>query len=69
MFENNALSLQVIYICHSVVHSSAIFSFTVFYNFEVMASRMQRLDVDLAKCYENDLDWNLLPGKLREVSL
>ena len=32
-----------------------------------MASRLQRLDVDLAKCYENDLDWNLLPDKLREV--
>lgn len=34
-----------------------------------MANRMQRLDVDLAKCYENDLDWTLLPRKLREVSI
>ena len=42
---------------------------TVFYNAEVMASRLQRLDVGLAKCYENDLDWSLLPEELREVSL
>ena len=29
---------------------------------------MQRLDVDLEKCYENDLDWTLLPQNLRKVS-
>ena len=34
-----------------------------------MASRLQRLDLDLEKCYENDLDWTLLPEKLREVSI
>ena len=34
-----------------------------------MASRLQRIDVDLEKRYENDLDWTLLPGKLREVSV
>ena len=33
-----------------------------------MAARMQRLDVDLEKCYENDLDWTLLPENLRKVS-
>ena len=31
-----------------------------FRNFrKVMAALMQRLDVDLEKCYENDLDWTL----------
>ena len=40
-----------------------------FRNFrKVMAARMQRLDVDLEKCYENDLDWTLLPQNLRKVS-
>ena len=34
-----------------------------------MASRLQRLDVDLKKCYENDMDQTLLPEKLREVSI
>ena len=33
-----------------------------------MAVRMQRLDVDLEKCYENDLGWTLLPENLRKVS-
>ncbi|KAM7446762.1 hypothetical protein ABFA07_004883 [Porites harrisoni] len=32
-----------------------------------MAARMQRLDVDLEKCYENDLDWTLLPENLRKI--
>ena len=34
-----------------------------------MASRLQRLDVDLQTCYESDLDWTLLPDNLREVSI
>ena len=34
-----------------------------------MASRLQRPDLDLEKCYENDLDWTLLAEKLREVSI
>ena len=36
---------------------------------EDMASRLQRLDVDLKKCYENDVDGTLLPEKFREVSI
>ena len=36
---------------------------------EDMASRLQRLDVDLEKCYENDVDRALLPEKVREISI
>lgn len=32
-----------------------------------MADRLQRLDVDFARCYENDLNWTLLPEKLHEA--
>lgn len=32
---------------------------------EVMASHMQQLYAHLEKRYENDLDWTLLPEKLR----
>lgn len=32
-----------------------------------MANRLQRLDVALARCYENDLNWTILPEKLYEV--
>ena len=31
-----------------------------------MVSGLQRR---FGECYENDLDWTLLPGKLREVSI
>ena len=33
----------------------------------MMTNRFQRLDLDLKKCYEYDLDWALLPPKLRQV--
>ena len=33
-----------------------------------MANRMCTFDSDLQKCYEYDLDWSLLPIKLREVN-
>ena len=32
-----------------------------------MANRLNRLDLDLQTCYKHDLDWSLLPEKLREV--
>ena len=32
-----------------------------------MADRLQRVDVDLARCYENDLNWKILLEKLHEV--
>ena len=33
-----------------------------------MANRMQSLDTALLKCYEHDLDWSLLPERIRKVS-
>ena len=33
----------------------------------MMTNRFQRLDLDLKKCYEYDLDWALLPPKLHQV--
>ena len=32
-----------------------------------MANRMQAMDSDLKECYNHDLDWTLLPEKLRQV--
>ena len=32
-----------------------------------MANRYQRIDIDLKKCYEFDVDWTLLPDKVRQV--
>ena len=58
---------------------NGLFRFTVFARvvrivllqlYGEMASWLQRLDgEDLEKCYENDLDWTLMPEKLREVSI
>lgn len=33
-----------------------------------MANRMAMLDSDLKECYNHDINWNLLPSELREVS-
>ena len=32
-----------------------------------MANRYQRIDIDLKKCHEFDVDWTLLPDKVRQV--
>ena len=39
----------------------------IFPNFPTMANRMQAMDSDLKECYNHDLDWTLLPEKLRQV--
>ena len=36
-------------------------------NFRTMANRMQAMDSDLKECYNHELDWSLLPEKLRQV--
>ena len=35
----------------------------------MMTNRFQRLDLDLMKCHEYDLDWALLPPKLHQVRI
>lgn len=34
----------------------------------IMANRLHSLDTALLKCYDHDLDWSLLPTRIRKVS-